>query len=115
QNRRRNFSESGVYLPDSFQANDAKRRISARTPSRAEAGLPEHGFVFCCFNNSFKITPEVFDVWMRLLGESDRSVLWLAAPNSSAPDNLRREAERRGGAPHRLVFAAPGRVEKRKI
>jgi predicted O-linked N-acetylglucosamine transferase (SPINDLY family) len=70
------------------------------------AGLPERGFVFCCFNNSFKITPEVFDIWMRLLKEIDDSILWLSPANSSAPDNLRREAEKRGVAPDRLVFAS---------
>jgi len=99
------FSEKVVYLPDSFQPNDAKRRISERTPSRAEAGLPDHGFVFCCFNNAFKITPDLFDIWMRLLGATEGSVLWLSA-GGSARDNLRREAQRRGVSPDRLIFAA---------
>jgi protein O-GlcNAc transferase len=99
------FSEKVVYLPDSFQANDAKRRISEGTPSRAEAGLPDHGFVFCCFNNAFKITPDLFDVWMRLLAATEGSVLWLSA-GGSARDNLRREAQRRGVSPERLVFAS---------
>ena len=99
------FSEKVVYLPDSFQPNDAKRRISERTPSRAEAGLPDHGFVFCCFNNAFKITPDLFDIWMRLLGATEGSVLWLSA-GGSARDNLRREAQRRGVSPDRLVFAS---------
>jgi predicted O-linked N-acetylglucosamine transferase (SPINDLY family) len=103
------FSEKVVYLPDSFQANDAKRRISERTPSRAEAGLPEHGFVFCCFNNAFKITPNLFDVWMRLLGATEGSVLWLST-GGNARDNLRREAERRGVSPDRLIFAPKTRL-----
>jgi protein O-GlcNAc transferase len=103
--QRGNFSEKVVYLPDSFQANDAKRRISERTPSRAEAGLPERGFVFCCFNNAFKITPDLFDVWVRLLNTTEGSVLWLSA-GGSARDNLRREAERRGVSADRLIFAA---------
>jgi predicted O-linked N-acetylglucosamine transferase (SPINDLY family) len=98
------FSEKVVYLPDSFQVNDAKRRISERTPSRAQAGLPDHAFVFCCFNNAFKITPDLFDVWMRLLAAAEGSVLWLSA-GGSARDNLRREAQRRGVSPDRLVFA----------
>jgi predicted O-linked N-acetylglucosamine transferase (SPINDLY family) len=98
------FSEKVAYLPDSFQANDAKRRISERTPSRAEAGLPEHGFVFCCFNNAFKITPDLFGIWMRLLAATEGSVLWLSA-GGSARDNLCREAQRRGVSPERLVFA----------
>jgi len=106
------FTEKVAYLPDSFMVNDSGRPISAGTPSRAEAGLPDHGFVFCCFNNTAKITPEVFDVWMRLLGEIDGSVLWLSPTNSSAPDNLRREAERRGVAPDRLVFASRVRLNE---
>jgi protein O-GlcNAc transferase len=105
EGRQAHYTEKVVYLPDSFMVNDAGRAISTHTPSRAEAGLPEYGFVFCCFNNSFKITPEVFDIWMRLLKEIDGSVLWLSPANSSAPDNLRREAETRGVAPDRLVFA----------
>jgi len=103
---RAHYTEKVVYLPDSFLVNDSGRAISARTPSRAEAGLPERGFVFCCFNNSFKITPDVFDAWMRLLGEVDGSVLWLSQAKSSSPNNLRREAEKRGVAADRLVFAS---------
>jgi predicted O-linked N-acetylglucosamine transferase (SPINDLY family) len=100
------YTEKVAYLPDSFMVNDAARKISARVPSRGEAGLPEQGFVFCCFNNSFKIRPEVFSVWMRLLKEIDGSVLWLSPANSGAPDNLRREAENLGVAADRLVFAS---------
>jgi predicted O-linked N-acetylglucosamine transferase (SPINDLY family) len=100
------YAEKVVYLPDSFMVNDAGRAISARAPSRAEAGLPERGLVFCCFNNGFKITPEVFTIWMRLLREIDGSVLWLSPANSNAPGNLRREAERRGIAADRLIFAS---------
>ena len=99
------YSEKVVYLPDSYQVNDAQRRIAERTPTRAEAGLPEHGFVFCSFNNNFKITPLVFDVWMRLLREVEGSVLWLLEGNVAAPRNLRQEAAARGIAPERLVFA----------
>ena len=99
------FSEKVVCLPDSYQVNDANRRIAAITPSRSDAGLPDGGFVFCCFNSNFKITPDVFDVWMRLLREVGGSVLWLLEGNSSAPDNLRREAGLRGVAAERLIFA----------
>ena len=70
-----------------------------------ECGLPEKGFVFCSFNNSYKITPEMFDVWMRLLKAVPGSVLWLLEGNRFAPANLRREAEARGVAAERLVFA----------
>ncbi len=99
------FTEQLVHLPGCYQVNDSRREISSRTPSRAECGLPKKGFVFCCFNNSYKITPEVFDVWMRLLKAVRRSVLWLLEGNRYAPANLRREAEARGVAAERLVFA----------
>lgn len=99
------YVEKVVALPDCYQVNDSRRTISERTPTRAEAGLPDHAFVFCCFNNSYKITPQVFDVWMRLLRQIDGSVLWLLHANASAEANLRREAQSRGVAPDRLVFA----------
>lgn len=99
------YSEKIVYLPDSYQANDRKRAVADPTPARAEAGLPEQGLVFCCFNNSWKITAPVFDIWMRLLHAVDGSVLWLLADNRWAVENLRREAIRRGVAPERLIFA----------
>jgi predicted O-linked N-acetylglucosamine transferase (SPINDLY family) len=78
---------------------------SARLASRRDVGLPEQGFVFCSFNGSFKITPRVFDVWMRLLQKTEGSVLWLRESNGSSMRNLRREAEKRGVAGDRLVFA----------
>src|SRR5262249_236904 len=106
------FAEQVVYLPDSYQANDASRVIAAATPARADAGLPDNKFVFCCFNNSYKITPDVFDVWMRLLRAVDGSVLWLLASNASMPDNLRREAAKRGIAQERMIFAPRTRVDE---
>jgi predicted O-linked N-acetylglucosamine transferase (SPINDLY family) len=99
------YAEQVVYLPESFMVNDGGRAISERVPSRAEAGLPERGFIFSCFNNTYKLTPDLFDVWMRLLREVDGSVLWLSKANASAQMNLRREAETRGVAGERLVFA----------
>jgi len=99
------YSEQVVRLATSYQVNDSTKRISERTPSRIELGLPEHGFVFCSFNNTFKITPTVFDVWMRLLWHVQGSVLWLLSGNATAEANLRREAQRRGIDPERLVFA----------
>jgi predicted O-linked N-acetylglucosamine transferase (SPINDLY family) len=92
-------------MPHSFMVNDGARKIAERVPSRPEAGLPETGFVFCCFNNAFKITPDAFDVWMRLLRQVEGSVLWLSNPNANAAGNLRREAEARGVAAERLIFA----------
>ncbi len=99
------YSEKVVYLPDTFQANDSRRPIADHTPSRAEAGLPEEGFVFCSFNNTYKYTPPMFDIWMRLLGGVEGSVLWLQEVNATASGNLKREATRRGIDANRLVFA----------
>jgi predicted O-linked N-acetylglucosamine transferase (SPINDLY family) len=99
------YAERIVQLSGCYQANDRKRAIAERTYSRAEAGLPEDGFVFCCFNNSFKFTPQVFDAWMRLLKGIPGSVLWLLRDNAAAEDNLRREAATRGVDAARLVFA----------
>jgi protein O-GlcNAc transferase len=96
------FREKIVHLPDCYQANDAAR-VLPPAPARADAGLPETGFVFCCFNNSWKITQPVFDIWMRLLGETRNSVLWLL-DGQQAP-NLREAATSRGINPDRLVFA----------
>lgn len=100
------FDEHVVYLPDTYQVNDSKRPVAEQAATRAELGLPEQAFVFCCFNNNYKITPEFFDVWMRLLRQVDGSVLWLLEDNAYAARNLRREAEARGVAAERLVFAA---------
>jgi predicted O-linked N-acetylglucosamine transferase (SPINDLY family) len=103
------FTERIVHLPDCYQANDSTRTIAARTPTRREAGLPDEGFVFCCFNNNYKITRPIFDIWMRLLGAAEGSVLWLRQDNGDAQVNLRREAAARGIDPSRLLFAT--RVE----
>lgn len=105
EEERSDYSEAVVYLPDCYQANDDKRPIADAMPLRADAGLPEKGFVFCSFNNSFKIVPEIFDIWMRLLAAFDDSVLWLFAGHPAVPGNLRREAEKRGIRGERLVFA----------
>jgi len=99
------YTEKVVRLPDAYQPNDSRREIDAHTPSRAELGLPEGGFVFCCFNNVYKILPDVFAIWMRLLSSVPGSVLWLLGDNDAAKRNLRREAATRGVAPERLVFA----------
>jgi protein O-GlcNAc transferase len=99
------YGERVVWLPHTYQANDNKSRVAERVPTGAECGLPESAFVFCCFNNTFKITPRIFDVWMRLLPATANSVLWLLGTNSTAERNLRSEAERRGIAPDRLIFA----------
>ena len=100
------YTESIAYLPDSYQCNDRRRLVPERTPIRLELGLPS-GFVFCCFNNNHKFTPEMFDVWMRLLNGVPGSVLWLYRSNPAIAANLRREAKARGVAPERLIFASP--------
>jgi predicted O-linked N-acetylglucosamine transferase (SPINDLY family) len=100
------FTEKLVHLPDCYQANDRRRPIASHTPVRAECGLPETAFVFCCFNSAYKITATMFDIWMRLLGGVPGSVLWLIETNATAVENLRREAESRlAGAAARMVFA----------
>jgi protein O-GlcNAc transferase len=102
---RAHYSESVVYLPHCYQANDNKRLVSDRVFSRAQFGLPEAGFVFCSLSSSYKFSPAMFDVWMRLLSQTENSVLWLLEDNAAATANLRREAESRGIAASRIVFA----------
>jgi protein O-GlcNAc transferase len=99
------YAEKIVHLPDCYQPNDSKRRIGAEVPTRASVGLPESGFVFCSFNNSYKFTPRFFDIWMRLLRQVEGSVLWLLATSEAAMHNLRNEARAQGVDPSRLVFA----------
>lgn len=102
-NSRSYYTECIAYLP-SYQANDSKRKVSTKEFSRFELGLPESAFVFCCFNNNYKITPETFDSWMRILGKAPNSVLFLYANDQDTRANLKREAERRGIEPSRIVF-----------
>ena len=105
------FSEKIAALPDTLWVTDTRRAVAER-PSRAEAGLPENGFVFCCFNHNWKITPALFDIWMRLLQEVEGSVLWLLEGNASIRGNLCKEAAARGIAPERLIFAGRTTPEK---
>jgi protein O-GlcNAc transferase len=99
------YAEKVVYLPASYQCTDDKRPIAPAAPTRAEAGLPARGFVFGSFNHTFKIMPEVFDIWMRLLTAVEGSVLWQLADYPAARRNLRAEAERRGVSGDRIIFA----------
>ena len=99
------YDEKIVHLPDCYQPNDTQRRVADLTPTRADCGLPEDGFVFCCFNNSYKLTPRFFTIWMRLLAAVSGSVLWLFDANPQAKANLEKEAMKRGVDPARLVFA----------
>lgn len=105
------YSEQLVYLPDSYQPNN-RQRLDAATPSRSECGLPETGIVFCCFNQTFKITPQVFDSWMKILSNTEGSVLWLLECNLWAKENLRHAAQARGIDPQRLVFAPRAAQDK---
>lgn len=99
------YSEKIVQMPVCYQCNDIKRIADPITPLRRQVGLPENSFVFCSFNNTYKINPGVFDMWMRILKAVPGSVLWLLQDNATAVRNLRMEARLRGVAPERLVFA----------
>ncbi len=104
------YSEKIVALPHCYMANDSKRPIADRVLTRAELGLPATGFVYCCFNNSYKLTPLMFDCWMRILKQTGDSVLWLSAENATAINNLKKEAAARGVHADRLVFAKRTRL-----
>ena len=99
------YEEKIVYLPNSFHPTDQDRRISDKEFLRTDAGLPHEGFVFCCFNANYKITPDVFDIWMRILKKVEDGVLWLVVENPTAKSNLRSEAVTRGVNAERLIFA----------
>jgi predicted O-linked N-acetylglucosamine transferase (SPINDLY family) len=99
------YTEKIVYLPNCYQANDRKKAIGTHEFTRVECGLPEKATVFCCFNNNYKILPDVFDTWMRILGRTNDSALWLTEDNAAAAENLRKEAIARGINAQRLVFA----------
>ena len=104
------YAEKILHLPDCYQANDSKRPPS-HPPGRQAAGLPLQGFVFCCFNNNWKITPAMFGIWMRLLKSVPGSVLWLIQDNEEAAGNLRRNAAQRGVEEERLIFAPRLKLE----
>lgn len=99
-----NYAEQLALLPHSYQPNDRKRPV-AKTPSRAECGLPDNAFVFCCFNQTFKITADFFNIWMRLLKATPNSVLWLLECNRWAKQNLIEQAALHGISSERLIFA----------
>jgi predicted O-linked N-acetylglucosamine transferase (SPINDLY family) len=119
QSHRQDYNEKIVYLPHSYQVNDTKREISEKVFSREEMGLPRDGFVFCCFNKTYKIMPQVFDCWMRIMKKVEGSVLWLLETSEPATRNLRMEANTRGIDPERLVFAkklpAPNHLARHRL
>jgi protein O-GlcNAc transferase len=108
----KHYSEKIIYMPESYQVNMAERKISKSKISRNDLGLPEKGFVFCCFNNTYKISPSTFHSWMRILNSVKGSTLWLFVKNKSAIKNLQNEAEKFGINKARLVFASFVAVEK---
>lgn len=99
------YSEKLVRLPHCYLVNDHEQEIATAPPRRADFGLPEHGFVFTCFNNSYKFEPQIFDAWMRILDQVPGSVLWLYSSGPTVEKNLIREAAARGISADRLVFA----------
>jgi predicted O-linked N-acetylglucosamine transferase (SPINDLY family) len=102
---RKYYQEKIISLPHSYMPTDNTRKIPKCTLTRHAMGLPETGFVFCCFNNNYKISPREFDIWMRLLQKVENSVLWLRTSNQWSKDNLQKEAKLRGINPSRLIFA----------
>ena len=105
ENKRQHYSEQIMYLPHTYQPNDNTRTISQKIQTREDMGLPNDAFVFCCFNNNYKISPKEFDIWMRLMAKVEGSVLWLLKSNQWAEHNLKREAEARGISKDRVIFA----------
>jgi predicted O-linked N-acetylglucosamine transferase (SPINDLY family) len=99
------YSERVVYMPDCYQVNNDGQPIASTAFKREELGLPDEVFIFCSFNRPYKIDPILFDCWMRILAKVPESVLWLQAGKESVKRNLWSEAEKRGVAAHRIVFA----------
>ncbi|WRQ45752.1 tetratricopeptide repeat protein [Rhodobacterales bacterium FZCC0083] len=105
------YTESPIYLPDCYQARDDTIKASTSIPSKADLGLPKSDFIFCAINNYYKISPEQFDVWMKILTSVPGSVLWLLGNNNIAQKNLLSEAAKRGVAGSRLIFAKSQQYE----
>ena len=101
----KNFFEKIIYMPNSYQPNDTKKKISKKNFTRKEMGLPKNSFVFCCFNQNYKITPDVYDIWMKLLKKIDGSVLWLMKNSEKVTENLKKEAIKRNIKSNRIIFA----------
>jgi predicted O-linked N-acetylglucosamine transferase (SPINDLY family) len=99
------FNEKKLYLPNTYLPTDNSREISQKPMNRSDIGLPDDAFVFCCFNNNYKISPNEFDIWMRLLSKVKNSVLWLRQSNQFSNINIKKEAIKRNVDPSRIVFA----------
>jgi predicted O-linked N-acetylglucosamine transferase (SPINDLY family) len=105
EDKQQHYSEQVMYLPHTYQPNDNTRAISQKVQTKENMGLPSDGFIFCCFNNNYKISPKEFDIGMRLMAKVEGSVLWLLKSNKWAEQNLKKEAEARGISADRVIFA----------
>jgi len=105
ENQKINFSEKIIYLPNSYYPTDNKAKIDKNSISKKECSLPQNSFVFCCFNQSYKITPEIFNIWMDILNNVEKSVLWLVSTNKWAQNNLKQIASSKGINKKRIIFA----------
>jgi predicted O-linked N-acetylglucosamine transferase (SPINDLY family) len=101
----KHFNEKPLYLPNTYMPTDDCREISQKPMNRSDMGLPDDAFIFCCFNNNYKISPNEFDIWMRLLTKVENSILWLRESNQFSSINMKNEAQKRKVDPSRLVFA----------
>ena len=105
ENKKEYYSEKIVYMPDTYQVNISEQNVANEELTRKDLDLPEKGFVFCCFNNAYKITPSTFEGWMNILNHVENSVLWLLVNNETSIANLKKEANKHGIKENRLVFA----------
>ena len=112
QKNQKDYSEKIIYLPHCYQVNDSNKKISDKVFTRKELELPKDGFIFCCFNKNYKITPNVFDCWMKILKKVKGSVLWLFEDNPITIKNLQQEANKRNVGSDRLIFAKPMALDK---
>ena len=108
---KKNYSEKILYLPNCYQPNQANREVSKKNFQKEDFNLPEKKFVFGCFNNSYKITPNIFKCWMKILKKSRNSVLWLLQKHNTGRENIKREAIKNGVNPKRIIFAERVSVE----
>ena len=99
------YTEKIIYMPDTYQVNDAKKIISNKKFTKVEMNLPKDSFVLCCFNKNYKITPNVFNIWINLLKNINNSVLWLIKDNTQSQENLKKEISNKGIDPNRIIFA----------
>ena len=111
ENNKKYFTEKILYLPNCWLPSSKHREISKRNFEKKDFLIPDNKFVFCNFNNIYKITPEIFKIWMNILLNSDGSVLWLISKNISVKENLRTEAKKRGVDPNRIIFSDPIDIE----